>query len=564
MTASRIAGIQRWFLRAGAFLLPLAFWWDTYDHIVVPKLMVARVLVLGLLILYAARAITARTLVVKRTPLDLPLLAFIASALASTVVAENQNVAIFGVYSRYDGLVTILTYAAVFWLSVQALDGPGDARFLRRVLLVSGYVVAAIAIVQAATDSLRQETFGPAFGTLGQQNVLGAFLAMLIPLAYRELIEATRWSGRVLALNAIAVLGLALLLTFSRSAWLATVVAAIVLLAGTRHTRAKIWLAGGLAVVLVAVVTLAAFNAAGGRLEHSLAARAMTVFDPSAWGPRPAIWRDTLQLIASRPILGYGPDNFGLVYPRFQASFLGPQQVDKAHSEALQVWATQGLLGLGAYIWLLAAFVRAFVKARHSEGAVAIFAGWVAYQVTLLLNFSALAAAFPFWIFAAAAIESWGATTPAKPRALAGKRWAATAGVVVAAAAVLAVVSTALPYAADAHLLNAVNADFGRRPDTARNEAADALRLWPFESVYAVEIGNVAFERSDWAAARLAYADAARLGTYNPLVYRNLALADRNLGLRSEGEVAARKAVELDRFDPANLALLAEFEAAAP
>jgi tetratricopeptide (TPR) repeat protein len=77
--------------------------------------------------------------------------------------------------------------------------------------------------------------------------------------------------------------------------------------------------------------------------------------------------------------------------------------------------------------------------------------------------------------------------------------------------------------------------------------------------VYAVEVGNTAFERGDWASARIAYGDAARLGTYNPLVYRNLALADRNLGLLSEGMAAARKAVELNRFDPANRALLAEF-----
>ena len=33
-------------------------------------------------------------------------------------------------------------------------------------------------------------------------------------------------------------------------------------------------------------------------------------------------------------------------------------------------------------------------------GAVAIFASWIAYQVTLQLNFSALAASLPFWIFA--------------------------------------------------------------------------------------------------------------------------------------------------------------------
>ena len=58
----------------------------------------------------------------------------------------------------------------------------------------------------------------------------------------------------------------------------------------------------------------------------------------------------------------------------------------------------------------------------------------------------------------------------------------------------------------------------------------------------------------------------ARAGAHEvtPLVYRNLALADRELGLMAEGEVAARKAVELDRFDPANRALLAEFEALKP
>ena len=77
--------------------------------------------------------------------------------------------------------------------------------------------------------------------------------------------------------------------------------------------------------------------------------------------------------------------------------------------------------------------------------------------------------------------------------------------------------------------------------------------------VYAVEVGNTAFELGQWAAARAAYRDAAALGTFNPLVYRNLALADRNLGLLAEGKVAARKAVELDRFDPANQAVLAQY-----
>jgi hypothetical protein len=195
MTAWPLARIERWFLSGGLFLLPLAFWCETYDHYVLPKVFVGRILVLGLVIFYVARAIIARSLVFKRTALDLPLVVFLASAALSTVFAENLNVAVFGIYSRYDGLLTILTYAAMFWLSVQAIDSPAHARVLLRVLIASGYVVAAIAIVQSLTGPPPLGSPTVAFGTLGQQNVLGAFLAMLLPLAYSELIEAKRWSA---------------------------------------------------------------------------------------------------------------------------------------------------------------------------------------------------------------------------------------------------------------------------------------------------------------------------------------------------------------------------------
>ncbi|HYV32788.1 MAG TPA: hypothetical protein VEO53_16995, partial [Candidatus Binatia bacterium] len=86
----------------------------------------------------------------KRTPLDLPLLAFIGSAALSTVFAINRNVAIFGTYDRWEGLITIVTYALVFWLAVQLLSGEADARGLTWSLLLSGYLVAGIAILQSA------------------------------------------------------------------------------------------------------------------------------------------------------------------------------------------------------------------------------------------------------------------------------------------------------------------------------------------------------------------------------------------------------------------------------
>jgi O-antigen ligase len=546
--------VGRWLLRAGAFLLPLAYWWGTYDRWVLPKLLMARVLVIGLLIVFITRAITRGSLTIKRTPLDVPLLAFVISALLSTIFAYNPNVAVFGTYSRYDGLLTIVLYAALFWLSVQTLSGPGEARTLMRILLASGYLVAVIAIVQSVTDSVAQGALVPAFGTLGQKNVLGAFLAMLVPLAYRELVEADSWSKRVVALNVTAIIGVALLLTLSRSAWLGTALAAVVLLVGGYRPTIRLGIACLLVALLAGVIVGNLRVSPGVRTEQKIDELSLT-------GDRPALWRDAIRLTASRPLLGYGPDNFGLVFPKFQTTYLGRQQWDKAHAESLQVAATQGLVGLVAYALVLAAFVRAFWRARHSAGAVAIFAAWLAYQVTLQLNFSALAASLPFWIFAAAAMESWGLLTP-QPLRLSLPLWGRAGwglAIPIATLTALMVIGTVFPYLADSQLLAAVNADAAGRLDQAQTAAAQARDLAPRESVYAVEVGNIAFERRDWSAAADAYSDAAVLGTYNPLVYRNLALADRNLGRWTEARAAAQKAVELDRFDPANRALLAEF-----
>jgi putative inorganic carbon (HCO3(-)) transporter len=465
------------------------------------------------------------------------------------VFAYNQNVAVFGIYSRYDGLLTILTYALLFWLSVQAVAGAGEARTLLWVLLASGYVVAAIAIFQSVSDSLRQNAVVPAYGTLGQKNVLGAFLAMLCPLAYCELVSARSWGARVLALNALAMCGIGLYLTFSRSAWIGVALAAIVVGVWVRGPGMRFAIASAAAIVLLAVGIAILAQAGGLQPERS---------DLAEFGDRPAVWRASLQLIASRPLLGYGPDTFGLVFPHFQIAYLN-QQWDKAHAETLQVAATQGLVGLAAYVLLLVAFIRAFWRGRQNAGAGAVVAAWVAYTATLQVNFSTPAAGFPFWIFAAATMEVWGATRTSGRQAPAHGRLVAAAGLIgVPVVLAFSVFGIVLPYLADASLLMAVNADYSGRNRDALAPAQQARMRGPRESVYAVEVGNVMFERSDWAGAREAYGEAAALGTYNRLVYRNLALADRNLGRLAEARVAAGQAVALDRFDAANQALLAQ------
>jgi hypothetical protein len=305
-------------------------------------------------------------------------------------------------------------------------------------------------------------------------------------------------------------------------------------------------------------------SSGGGGIGQALIARIASIADLKSGteNERIATWGDTLPLIASRPIVGYGPDTFGLVYPQFERINQRYVLWDKPHQDALGVAASQGLIGLLAYIWILVAFVRAFWKGRYQRGAVALFAGWVAYVVSIQADFSWIPTSIPFWLFAAAAIVTWAPKLePVRlaefPRRIAVPVLAAGSIALIA----LLVPGVVLPYLADANYYAAPSSS---NLQQARATIDKARQFSPNEAVYANVAGNYALNldqngipspNADWAAAREAYQTAARLGSYSPEMFRELAIVDEHLGDHASAVAAARRALELDRYDPASQAL---------
>jgi O-Antigen ligase len=377
-----------------------------------------------------------------------------------------------------------------------------------------------------------------------------------------------------LAANLVLVLSLGLLATFTRSAWIGAVVGLAVVLALPGGRFRVLPLVAFVAVLLIAFGAVALFVAARptsvqGGIANAVYARIASIADPAgSVAGRLTLWKDTLPLIASRPIVGYGPDTFGLVYPQFQTSNRNAVLVsfDKPHEEALGVLATQGVVGFLAYLWILVAFVRAFWSGRHRGGAVALFAGWVGYQVSMQVDFSYLPTAVPFWLFAAAAVVTW--APDVKPvRVVAFPRRVAVPALAVGslALAALAIPAVVLPYLADADYYSSQTQALAE----SRATIAQARAFAPFEAAYAIEAGNYALNfdangnpapDADWAGAREAYETAARSGSYSPEMFRDLAIVDEHLGDHAAALAAARQALSLDRYDPDSQALLKTLE----
>ena len=117
-------------------------------------------------------------------------------------------------------------------------------------------------------------------------------------------------------------------------------------------------------------------------------------------------WRDTIPMILDRPLLGHGPDNFVKPFQSYTSDGLNvllgnePDLVislmDRAHNHFLQIAATTGLLGLGAYLWVLVSYFRNSYR-RGGWILTALSGTVLAYVLQIQTAFPALPTDVAFW-----------------------------------------------------------------------------------------------------------------------------------------------------------------------
>lgn len=235
------------------------------------------------------------------------------------------------------GLVTIPL--AFFWIR--------DTRRLSRV--VDGVVIMAAV---SALWGLAQFLMG--WGDL-EQRIRGPFshyMTFAGVLLIANLVLLARFACRRPRINdwrwfACAVITAALLGSLTRSSWVALGVAFVVLILLRKPRSALVW-------IPVAVMALALLAAPVRQRVASI----VDLKDPSNYD-RLSMLDAGLKMIAERPIFGLGPGIPHRLYPIYRPLGAPRESVPHLHNTYLQIAAESGLVGLGAYLFLIGASLRA-------------------------------------------------------------------------------------------------------------------------------------------------------------------------------------------------------------
>jgi O-antigen ligase len=336
-------------------------------------------------------------------------LAFVVWSAITVATSVSPATALIGYYANAEGLMALIVYGTAAFLTLQLADTPLRIRQLLQTSSLTAAVVAAYGLIQTARLDPIKWPIGlwgafRSFSTVGNPDMFGAFMVLNLFVLAALLLSETDKRWRTIYAVATLLVGLAAFTSLARAAWLGAIAGAIVFAILAVHlkprvTRAEIILVG---VLILAVVGAGAISLVNTDVDANVARRLTAAFNPQDKNTlgRTETWRIAAIAIGKRPIVGYGPDTFGLAFQPNKtqafASLVEPNIVQaNAHSTVIQIALERGVPGLVIWVALLglAAVLALPVIWRGDERSLAarvllagVFASIAGYFVASLLT----------------------------------------------------------------------------------------------------------------------------------------------------------------------------------
>ncbi|MEF8847359.1 MAG: O-antigen ligase family protein [Candidatus Paceibacterota bacterium] len=226
--------------------------------------------------------------------------------------------------------------------------------------------------------------------SLGNSSFLGTYLMFDVYLAILLFLRSKKQFLRGLAVMGFVISGIALLMSSAMAAKLSFLGG--LFLIGMfylifKRPEKKIKIAASIALLIIAVAFLTAVFHQQSPVHKELVER--------LGAPRFAVWRMAWDGFLEKPLLGWGSNNFIMVYSKFYDPYKpvagGAPWFDRAHNIVMNYLATTGILGLLSYLSLYAAafyiLIKRYWKRNKFWVPATITAYLIAYFIHLLTVF---------------------------------------------------------------------------------------------------------------------------------------------------------------------------------
>ncbi len=261
------------------------------------------------------------------------------------------------------------------------------------------------------------------FPLFKEHTSYGAVLALFYPAAIYLAFRKTSWVLKAISSLLFVILTVALVLSYTRAAWLSLVGAGLVYLIYLfRMSKSLVWTLVG----IVCIITALNFSMISSKFERNTTdssddlnehiASVTNVSTDASNLERINRWKCAIRMFQERPLLGHGPGTYMFLYAPYQKpsektiiSTNGGNR-GNAHSEYLGPLAETGILGLATFLGLIISVVVVSIKTYQRIGEPRVkgilrlaFLGLITYYLHGFLNnfLDMDKASAPFWGFTA-------------------------------------------------------------------------------------------------------------------------------------------------------------------
>jgi putative inorganic carbon (hco3(-)) transporter len=307
---------------------------------------------------------------------------FLLVQILGTIFADDVS-------SAFDELTTFVVEGiGLYFLIINTIRSVDTLRWVVWVLLAVGIFLGALSFYQDATKTydnnyggfaqMSEAVIDPGTGAadlqprlagpIGEKNRYAQIMLMLVPLGLFWAVSARKRLPRILAIVAAGAASVGVALTFSRGAAVGFAIVLVIMIAMGYIKPIQIFLVGlAVALLMVAVPTY------GNRLGSLVDLTSAFSGDSTAGSPDGAILSrateglTALLVFADHPLVGVGPGRFPAYY-RLYADEVGIRVLNadrQAHDLYLHIAAETGILGLVAFMGILALTLRDLLRVRR-------------------------------------------------------------------------------------------------------------------------------------------------------------------------------------------------------